>query len=721
MTENYLNRIYSPHYCVGQGLYQQGGLDLKEYKSDKIRNVGIFAHGGAGKTSLAEALLYSTGAVTRLGKVDDGTATTDFEPEEVKRKVTISTGLAPCEWRDHKINFLDTPGYADFVAEVKGTLRAVDAALIVLCAASGVEVGTENVWKYAEETGVPRLAFINKMDRENADFFATLDQMKEKFGNNIFPIQIPIGAQESFKGVVDLVKMKAYTPANAQGTQYTEGDIPADLKDKADEARLAMIEAAAEADDDLLTKYLEGEELSDDEIRTGLIKGVAQGKFCPVMCGAAYKNIGTHQLLDALIAFGPSPENTVAKGANPATKEPVERKNGDPFAALVFKTTADPFVGRLSFFRVFSGQLKPDSTLYNATREKSERIGNIFTMRGKTQDALTVANAGDIVVVAKMTETKTGDTICDKDKPVIFDAIVYPKPMFTMSVEAKNKGDEDKIGNALARMADEDPTFTLEKNLETHQLLASGISDMHIDVIAERMKRKFGVDVKLSDPRIPYRESIRSSVKTEYKHKKQSGGHGQYGHVWLQLDPLPTGTGFEFAESIFGGAVPRQYFPAVEKGVREAMANGILAGYPVTDMKVTLTDGSYHDVDSSEMAFKIAASGAIKKGALQAKPILLEPVYSVEVTVPESYMGDIIGDFNSRRGRILGMEPIGGGLGVVRAQAPLAEVFRYSIDLRSMTQGRGKFDMAFDHYEEVPQRIAEGIIAAFKKDKEDEE
>ncbi|MDR7865384.1 MAG: elongation factor G [Sporomusaceae bacterium] len=694
---------------------------MKEYKTDKIRNVGIFAHGGAGKTSLAEALLYSTGAVNRLGKVDDGTATTDFEPEEVKRKVTISTGLAPCEWRDHKINFLDTPGYADFVAEVKGTLRAVDAALIVLCAASGVEVGTENVWKYAEEDGVPRFAFINKMDRENADFYATLDQMKEKFGNNIFPIQIPIGAQDSFKGIIDLVKMKAYTPANAQGTQYTEGAIPADLQDKADEARLAMIEAAAEADDDLLAKYLEGEELSDEEIRTGLVKGAAQGKFCPVLCGAAYKNIGAQQLLDAVIAYAPSPENTVAKGHHPTTKDPVERKTGDPFAALVFKTTADPFVGRLSYIRVFSGQLKPDSTLYNASREKSERIGNIFTMRGKTQDTLTVANTGDIVVVAKMAETKTGDTICEKDKPVIFEPIAYPKPMFTLAVEAKNKGDEDKIGNALARMADEDPTFTLEKNLETHQLLASGISDMHIDVIAERMKRKFGVDVKLSDPRIPYRESIRSSVKVEYKHKKQSGGHGQYGHVWLQLDPLTTGAGFEFAESIFGGAVPRQYFPAVEKGVREAMANGIIAGYPVTDMKVTLVDGSYHDVDSSEMAFKIAASGAIKKGALQAKPILLEPVYGVEVIVPESYMGDIIGDFNSRRGRILGMEPIGGGLGVVRAQAPLTEVVRYSIDLRSMTQGRGKFDMSFDHYEEVPQRIAEGIIAAYKKDKEDEE
>jgi elongation factor G len=706
---------------VGQEIYQQEGLTLKEYKSDKLRNVGIIAHGGAGKTSLTEALLYSAGAVTRLGRVDDGTATTDFEPEEVKRKVTISAALAPCEWRDHKINFLDTPGYADFVSEVKGTLRAVDAALLVLCAASGVEVETEKVWKYSQNLGLPRIAFINKMDRENADFYSVITQMKETFGNNIIPIQLPIGAEDSFKGVVDLVKMKAYTPANTQGTQYTESDIPADMQDKVEEARLALIEAAAEADDDLLTKYLEGEALSDEEIRQGLIKVVSQGKCCPVLCGSAFKNIGVQQLLDSLVALVPSPENRILKGVLPGGKGEAERKISDPFSALVFKTTADPFVGRLSFIRLFSGQLKPDSVLYNATREKAERIGNIFTMRGKQQDSMTVANAGDILVIAKLQETKTGDTLSDKDKAIVFEPITYPKPMFTMAIEAKNKGDEDKIGNALHRMVDEDPTFLLEKNTETHQLLASGLSDMHLDVIAERMKRKFGVDVKLSDPKIPYRETIRASVKVEYKHKKQSGGHGQYGHVWLQLDPQPTGTGFEFTESVFGGSVPRQYFPAVEKGVREAMIGGILAGYPVTDMKVNLFDGSYHDVDSSEMAFKIAASSALKKGALQAKPILLEPVYNIEVTVPEDSMGDIIGDFNSRRGRIMGMEPTGDGLGVVKAQAPLAEVFRYSIDLRSMTQGRGAFDMAFDHYEEVPQRLAEQIIATSKKDKVEEE
>lgn len=695
---------------------------MKEYKSSNIRNVGIVSHGGAGKTSLTEAFLYSAGAVNRLGRVDDGTATTDFEPEEIKRKVTISAALAPCEWRDHKINCIDTPGYADFVAEVKGVLRAVDGVVVVLCAASGVEVETEKVWRYANDSSLPRIAFVNKMDRENADFDSVIDAMKNRLsGASIVPLTLPIGAVDSFKGIVDLVAMKAYFPANPQGTQYKEVEIPADLADKVQEARQALIEAAAETDDELLTKYLEGEELSEGEIRSGLLQGIAQGKVCPVLCGSAGKNIGVSQLLDAVINYIPSPETRIVTGVHPSTKASVERKASDPFSALVFKTNADPFVGRLSFIRVFSGSLKPDGTLYNSSRDKSERIGSIFTLRGKTQDSISVAHAGDIVVVAKLQETVTGDTLCDKDKPVLFAPIDYPKPMFTMSIEAKNKGDEDKLGNALNRMQDEDATFRTEKNAETFQLLVSGLSDMHLDVITERMKRKFGVDVRLSDPKIPFRETVRASVKVEYKHKKQSGGHGQYGHVWLQLDPLPAGSGFEFTENIFGGSVPRQYFPAVEKGVRDAMLGGVLAGYPLTDFKVTLVDGSYHDVDSSEMAFKIAASGALKKGVLQAKPVMLEPVYSLEVTVPEASMGDIIGDFNSRRGRILGMEPIGDGLGVVRAHAPLAEVFRYSIDLRSLTQGRGNFDMSFDHYEDVPQRIAETIISAHKKAKEDEE
>lgn len=691
---------------------------MKEYKSDRIKNVGIVAHGGAGKTSLTEAMLFNAGAVTRLGRVDDGSATTDFEAEEVKRKVSISAALAPCEWKEHKLNIVDTPGYSDFVSEVKGALRAVDTALVVLCAASGVEVETEKVWKYAVELKLPRIAFVNKMDRENADYDATVEAMKSTFGGTIVPLQLPIGSEEAFSGIVDLVKMKAVTYKAGKGT---ETDIPADMLDAAELARLSMIEAAAEADDDVLAKYLEGEELTEAEILAGLVKGISEGRFCPVFCGSAAKNIGVADLLNALVAYAPSADKTVVMGTKPKSEESVERTCTGPFSALVFKTTADPFVGRLSFLRVFSGTLKPDGMLYNSTREKTERIGHLFTMRGKTQDPVTVANAGDIVVVAKMAETGTGDTLCDKEKPVVYPMISYPGQMFTMALEPKNKGDEDKIGSALVRLADEDPTLKFKKHPETSQLLVSGLGDLHLAIMAERLKRKFGVDVKLSDPRIAYRESIRTSVKVEGKHKKQTGGHGQYGHVWLQLDPLPSGSPFEFVDATFGGSVPRQFIPAVDKGVREALIKGVIAGYPLVDIKVTLTDGSYHDVDSSEMSFKVASALAIRKGVVQAKPILLEPVYSVEVTVPESYMGDIIGDLNGKRGRILGMEPIGGGLGVVRAMAPMSEMFRYAIDLRSITQGRGNFNMVFDHYAEVPQRQADAIIEAYKKEKQEDE
>ena len=691
---------------------------MKEYKSDRIKNVGIVAHGGAGKTSLTEAMLFNAGAVTRLGRVDDGSATTDFEAEEVKRKVSISAALAPCEWKDFKINVVDTPGYSDFVAEVKGALRAVDAAVVVLCAASGVEVETEKVWKYAVEQKLPRIAFVNKMDRENADFDATVEAMKASFGGSIIPLQLPIGSQEAFSGIVDLVGMKAFA---YKGGKATEIAIPQDMQDAAELARLTMIEAAAEADDDALAKYLEGEELTDEEIQLGLVKGISEGRFSPVFCGSAVKNIGVADFMNSLAQYAPSANKTVVTGFKPKTEEPITRGVNDPFSALVFKTTADPFVGRLSFIRVFSGMLKPDSMLYNSTKDKTERIGSIFTMRGKTQDPMVVGNAGDIVVVAKLAETGTGDTLCDKDKPVVFPAIDYPRQMFTLCLEPKNKGDEDKIGAALTRLADEDPTLKFKKHPETSQLLVSGLGDLHLAIMAERLKRKFGVDVKLSDPKIAYRETIKNGVKVEGKHKKQTGGHGQYGHVWLQLDPLQSGSPFEFIDATFGGSVPRQFIPAVEKGVREAFAKGVIAGYPLVDIKVTLTDGSYHDVDSSEMSFKVASALAIRKGVVQAKPTLLEPIYSVEVTVPESYMGDIIGDLNGKRGRILGMEPIGGGLGIVRAMAPMSEMFRYAIDLRSITQGRGSFMMEFDHYAEVPQRQADLIIEAYKKEKQEDE
>jgi elongation factor G len=693
---------------------------LREYKSDKLRSVGIVAHGGAGKTSLTESLLFNAGAVTRMGRVDDGTTITDFEPEEIKRKVTISAALAPCEWQDHKINFIDTPGYADFVGEVKGVLRAVDSTLVVLCAASGVEVETEKTWEYARELNLPRMAFINKMDRENADFDGVIQEMREKFGPAVLPIQLPIGSEESFKGIVDLIKMKAIISYNSQNSQISELEIPDNLQEKALEARQKLIEVAAETDDELLAKYLDGEDLSDDEVKRGLSKGIYQSKIFPVMCGSAYKNIGIQQIMNAILDYLPSPEASSVLGMHPISKDIVERKNSDGFSAIVFKTTADPFVGRLSYIRLFSGTMKPDSILYNASKEKMERIGNVFTLRGKHQVALNTVFAGDIAVVAKLQETGTGDTLCEKDKPIIFESITYPKPMFTMCIEAKNKGDEDKIGNALNRLMDEDKTFKVIKNLETKQLLISGIGELHTDIMAERMKRKFGVDVILSDPKIPYRETIRSTVKVEGKHKKQSGGHGQYGHVWLQLDPLPMGNNFEFVDSIFGGSVPRQYIPAVEKGVRDALIGGVLGGYPMVDIKVTLYDGSYHNVDSSEMAFKIASTMALRKGALQAKPTLLEPICNVKINVPDSFMGDVIADLNGKRGRIQGMEPITQGTGVIKAQVPMSEMFRYAIDLRSITQGRGYFDLNFSHYEEVPQRIADMIIAASKKEKSEE-
>lgn len=693
---------------------------MKEYKFDRIRNVAVVAHGGAGKTSLTEAMLYNSGAISRLGKVEDGTATTDFEPEEIKRRISINAALAPYEWKDHKINVLDTPGYSDFVAEVRGALRAGDGALLVLCAASGVEVETEKAWEYLSGKKMPRLAFINKMDRENANFYNALNSMTEQFGTGVVPVQIPIGSEHSFMGIVDLMSQKAYY---GQGNQVKVADIPADLNDYVDTYRLQLMEAAAENDDELLTKYLDGIELSPAEIQAGLLLGVAAGKLTPVFCGSSIKNIGITHLMDAITALLPSPDKIQPwAGKHPVSGQDLLRKTDEtePLSAFVFKTTADPFVGKISFIRVFSGCLKPDTVVYNASKDNTERIGHLFTMRGKHQETIALARAGDIAAVAKLQNVATGDTLADKDKPIIFTSVEFPQPMYMAAVEIKNKGDEDKLGHGLQRLLEEDPTLKLQKNSDTGQLLLYGIGDVHLDVTTERLKRKFGVDVKLALPKIPYRETIRSAVKVEGKHKKQSGGHGQYGHVWLRIEPLPAGTNFEFAEEIFGGAVPRQYVPAVEKGARDTMQHGVLAGYPMVDIRVVLYDGSYHNVDSSEMAFKIATNMALKKGALQAKPVLLEPFYTVEVIVPETFMGDIIGDFNAKRGRILGMETIGNGKGIVRAQAPLAELFRYAIDLKSLTQGRGSFTMDFSQYEDVPQRIADGVIASYQKAREEQ-
>lgn len=671
---------------------------------EEIRNVCLISHGGAGKTSLAEGMLYSAGITDRLGKTDEGTSVMDYEPEEVRRHISISTSVASIPWKGDKINLIDTPGYFDFVGEVKAGLRVADSAVIVVDAVAGVEVGTELVWRYASERGLPKLIVVNKLDRENADFFRVVEELRKVFGNSIVPLQLPIGKEASFSGLVDLMDAK--------------GDPLPELADSVAEYTDKLVEVAAEGDDALLEKYLEGEQLSPEEMRHGLRRSVMTGRFVPVVGASALKNIGTAQLLDVISMLLPSPGDMGAiEGVNPKTGDKdLRRPSGDePFSALVFKTMADPYVGRLTLFRVYSGSLTSDSHTYNANKGRVERVGQLFSIRGKHQDSINVVSAGDIAAVAKLQETSTGDTLCAEQNPIELEAIEFPRPVFSVAVVPKSKGDEEKIGSGLARLTEEDPTFKVEKNTETGQTIISGMGDLHLEVITEKLKRKFGVDVNLEPPKIPYRETIRSKVQVEGKHKKQTGGRGQYGHVWLELEPLEPGTEFEFVDKIFGGAVPKQYIPAVEKGVREAMQEGVLAGYPVTDVKVTLYDGSYHTVDSSELAFKIASSMAFKKGALQANPVLLEPIVSVEVTVPDQFMGDVIGDLNKKRGRVIGMEPREGNQ-VIKALVPQAEMSKYAIDLRSLTQGRGTFTVAFSHYEEVPANIAQEIMEKSRKE-----
>lgn len=679
---------------------------MKVYPSQSIRNIGMVSHQGAGKTSLTECFLFNTGVIKRLGKVDEGNTVSDYHAEEIKRKITINTSLVACEAGDTKINVLDTPGFSDFFGEVKGALRVSDSILMVVDAVAGVEVSTEIIWDLADQMEIPRIAIINKMDRENADFHKALDSMKDHLTKQIIPVQIPIGAEADFGGLVDLLEMKAYQ--YDQSGQSKEVSIPEDLMGDVETYREMLIEAAAEGDDELTMKYLEGEELTDSEIEAGLKAGIFAGNVVPVLCGSALKNIGADRLLDFIVKYAPSP---LERSEEQASK-------GKP-AALVFKTMADPYVGRINYFKVFQGTVKGDSSAFNPNKEIDEKISQLFSMQGKTQIPLPEFQFGDIGVVAKLAQTGTGDTLTIKGSDVVLEGIDFPEPTLTVAIEPKSKGDEDKLGNAIGRILEEEPTLRLEKNVETKQTLLTGMGEAHIDIVLERMQRKFGVEVKTSDVKVPYRETIRGSViKVEGKHKKQSGGHGQYGHVYIDMEPYPDGD-FEFTETIFGGSVPRQYVPAVEKGVRESMVEGILAGYPVTNIKVNLQDGSFHPVDSSEMAFKIAASLAFRKACEQAKPVLLEPIMDVEVMVPDQFMGDIMGDLNSKRGRILGMEKQG-NMQVIKANAPLSEMYRYAIDLKSITQGRGTFKMEFTRYEEVPASLVEKIVAAAKAEKEKE-
>ncbi|HEX2946249.1 MAG TPA: elongation factor G [Clostridia bacterium] len=693
---------------------------MKDYTVDKLRNVCLMSHGGAGKTTLAEAMLFNTGVLDRLGKVNDGNTTSDYDPEEIKRKISISTSIAPCEWKDHKINVIDTPGYFDFVGEVRQGIRVSDAAVILVPAKGGVAVGTEKSWAYAKEQGIPKMFFVNKMDEENANFFEVLGQLTNTFGKNVIAFQLPIVEGEKFTGFVDVLGM---TAKKFDKDKLVDTAIPAGLNDKISAIKDAMNEAIAETSEDLMEKFFGGEEFTPEDIKKGLCLGITDGSIVPVLCGSAYLNLGIQTLMDTILEYMPSPAyKPVTKAVKPGTDTAVELKTTpqESMSALVFKTIADPFVGKISIFRVYSGTLKSDSVVLNTTAEKTEKTAQVFLLRGKKQIPVDKLIAGDIGAVAKLQYTNTNDTLCDQAKPVMLDKIEFPEPALSLAVEPKSKGDEEKIGTGLNRLQDEDPTFKVSLNTETHQTIISGVGEQHLDVIVSKLKAKFGVSVNLIDPKVPYRETIKKKVKVEGKHKKQSGGHGQYGHVWVEFEHGDT-EDLQFEEKIFGGSVPKQYHPAVEKGLREAIPHGILAGYPVVNLKATLVDGSYHDVDSSEMAFKIAARLAYKKGLPLANPVLLEPISHVEVYIPDNYMGDIIGDLNKRRGRILGMNPQEGGLQQVVADVPSAEMFKYANDLRSMTQGRGSFHQHFDRYEEAPGNVAQKVIEEAKKDMAEEE
>lgn len=693
---------------------------MKDYIVEKLRNVCLMSHGGAGKTTLAEAILFNTGVLDRFGRVTDGTTTTDYDPEEIKRKISISTAIAPCEWKDCKINIIDTPGYFDFVGEVKEGIRVADSAIILVPAKGGVAVGTEKSWSYANEQNIPKMFFVSKMDEENANFFEVLEQLTNTFGKGVIAFQIPIIEGDKFVGYVDVINMKA---KKFDKDKLVDTAIPGGLQDRISSVKDALNEAIAETSEEFMEKYFGGEEFTAEEISKGLRAGIADGSIVPVFCGSALNNQGVQQLMDAIVEYMPSPADRPAEKAKKQGSDQIVEVKASvdaPVSALVFKTVADPFVGKISLFRVYSGVLKTDSVLFNTRTEKTEKIANLFIMRGKKQIPVDKLIAGDIGGVAKLQGTNTNDTLCDQANHIVLEKIEFPEPAISLAVEPKAKGDEEKISTGLQRLTDEDPTMKVTLNTETHQTLISGVGEQHLDVIVSKLKAKFGVSVNLVDPKVPYRETIRKKVKVEGKHKKQSGGHGQYGHVWIEFEPGET-EDLTFEEKIFGGAVPKQYFPAVEKGLREAITKGVLAGYPVVNLKATLVDGSFHPVDSSEMAFKIAARLAYKKGLEQASPVLLEPIAHVEVYVPDNYMGDIIGDLNKRRGRILGMNPQGGGIQQVVAEVPQAEMFKYATDLRSMTQGRGYFKLWFERYEEAPPMVSQKVIEEAKKTMEEED
>lgn len=681
-----------------------------QYKAENIRNIAFMGHGGDGKTTLTESILFGTGAADRFGKIEDGNTVSDYDPEEIKRHISISASLAPVQYNNYKINIIDCPGYFDFLGEAIGALNAADGAVIVMSAVAGLNVGAENAMNMTKKKNLPRIIFINQMDRENANYLKVLTQLEEKYGTSIAPIQYPIMENGVMTGYVDVASNESY---KFNGKNIEKIDTPAHMAEQLNDARGRLIEAAAENDEELLEKYFADEALTTEEIINGLLKGVHSGSTVPVCGGSALESKCTNFLLEQIIALFPScaGKKYPCKKADGSDGEIACDSSGS-FAAQVFKTITDPFVGKLSLFKVISGVIKSDTPLYNANIEKSEKAGTIYTMRGKKQIPEDQLNAGDIGAVAKLQYTLTYHTLCTESNKLIFPIPEIPKPSITMSVFPKKQGEEDKVFNGLRRLEEEDITFKLSKNEETNEMQISGLGEMHLEIISKKLKNKFNAEIVLADPKIPYREAIKKSVKAEGKHKKQSGGHGQYGHCWIEFEPISDGSAnFEFVDKVVGGVVPRAYIPAVEKGLLECVKKGVLAGYPVVNLRCTLYDGSYHDVDSSEMAFKIAASLAYKKGLKEANPVLLEPIYHVEVIVPDDYMGDIIGDLNKRRGRILGMSPVEDGQKVV-AEVPYAEMLKYSTDLRSMTQARGNFDMWFERYEEAPPNIAAKVMEA---------
>jgi len=684
---------------------------------EKYRNIGIMAHIDAGKTTTTERILYYTGVSHKIGEVHEGTATMDWMEQEQERGITITSAATTCLWRDFHVNIIDTPGHVDFTVEVERSLRVLDGAVAVFCSVGGVEPQSETVWRQADKYHVPRIAFINKMDRVGADFFRGVHMIKDRLKANPLPIQVPIGKEENFKGVVDLVAMKAVVwDDDALGANYHEEEIPADLLPEAEEYREKMIEEISSHDDLLMEKYLGGEQLTVDEIMAAIRKSTINLDICPVICGTAFKNKGVQNLLNAIVDYMPSPLDIPAiKGIDAASSEEVERKASDsePFAALGFKIMADPFVGQLTFFRVYSGVLSSGSYVYNSTKGKKERIGRILKMHANKREEIKEVYAGDIAAAVGLKYTTTGDTLCDENVPVILESIEFPEPVISIAIEPKTKADQEKLGVSLQKLASEDPSFRVKTDEETGQTIISGMGELHLEIIVDRLMREFKVEANVGKPQVAYRETISKKVKVEGKFVRQSGGRGQFGHVWLELEPQEPGKGYEFVDAIKGGVVPREYIPAVDKGIQEASENGVLAGFPVVDFKVSLVDGSYHEVDSSEMAFKIAGSMGFKEGCHKASPVLLEPIVSVEVVVPEEYMGDVIGDLNSRRGRIMGMDTRAGAQ-IISSMVPMASMFGYATDLRSATQGRATYSMTFDHYEPVPKSVAEEIVAKAK-------